>query len=143
MFWVVCCFIVVLLFFLLYNGYSKNQNKKTKIGDIPPFLENPLNFLGMLLYPLPLAIPEKTRLLLGISAMWSCINYTPWKFQNQKPRLLEITIFFSYHTWKIYVLFGNPVFYFFDTPRNFMSSNLSPVSFFSWNKLETFFATSY
>ena len=66
---------------------QKNKNwKHTSFFGKPPELSRYVT--------LPLAIPEKTRLLLGISVMWSCINYTPWKFQNQKPRLLEITVFF-------------------------------------------------
>ena len=116
-------FILPALQWLFQKTKQKSKNwRNTSFFGKPPELSRYVT--------LPLVIPEKTRLLLDISVMWSCINYTPWKFQNQKPRLQEITVFFSYHTWKIYVLFGNLAFYFFDTPRNLMSSNSSPVSFF-------------
>ena len=75
------------LFFLLYNGLF--QEKKKNWGHTSS-LRNPLKFLAILL---TFSCSGKV-FIPGISVMQSCISYTPWKFQNQKPRPLEILFFF-------------------------------------------------
>ena len=67
-------------------GYSK---KKKNWGHTSS-LRNPLKFLAILL---TFSCSGKV-FIPGISVMQSCISYTPWKFQNQKPRPLEILFFF-------------------------------------------------
>ena len=68
-------------------GYSK---KKKKNWGHTSSLRNPLKFLAILLT----FSCSGQGFIPGISAMQSCISYTPWKFQNQKPRPLEILFFF-------------------------------------------------
>ena len=64
--------------------------KKKKNWGHTSSLRNPLKFLAVLL---TFSCSGK-GFIPGISVMQSCISYTPWKFQNQKPRPLEILFFF-------------------------------------------------
>ena len=121
---------------------------KKNCGHASFFVENPMKFLGMLLYPCHFR--TKQGFIRGISVVLS----TPL-LKIPEPKKTKATgnsNFCSYHHRKFYVFFGNLAFYFFDTPRNSVSLTPSPFVIFleqpnvkkqTQNKLETFFATSY
>ena len=95
-------------------------------GHTSFFVENPMKFLGMLLYPCHFR--TKQGFIRGISVVLS----TPL-LKIPEPKKTKATgnsNFCSYHHRKFYVFFGNLAFYFFDIPRNSVSLTPSPVCYF-------------
>ena len=94
------------------------------------FWKPPTKFLDLSLYPMK--FQRKQASTPGNSAKFCD---TPWKFQNQKPRSMEITWLFLVHSWKFHFFFNWPIEFtrsFFNTTGNSMSS--TPYMDFSWNR---------
>ena len=111
---------------LFWNGLFQKKEPNREGGWWHTFLKKPLELFW--LFSVPLEISGKTKLhpwkfsqkeTLKSSTPENLVKYvcyTPWKFQGQKPRPLEIShksflislwysTFFSIHSWKFCMLF--------------------------------------
>ena len=68
------------------------------------FWKPPTKFLDLSLYPMK--FQRKQASTPGNSAKFCD---TPWKFQSQKPRSMEITWLFLVHSWKFHFFFNWPI----------------------------------
>ena len=120
--------LVIFSFFLLYNE-PKTGGRRCSLGHFI-FLDKPLKFLGMLLYP------QKFRTKQGFSFIAGSVKLCqlhPLKIPEPKTRPLEIPIFFLINpgnSTSFLINSGNSAFYFFDTPRNSMFSTPIPCFVF-------------